>query len=118
MREDCLLPQEAPSCAMIQDCRIVNRLSESRLATARSHSEGGTITAFSRVVRGRTLTFETTKQGTLDVVDKETGSKWTAWGECISGQMKGSKLVKITPLPSFWFSWAQFFPQTEVYSIN
>jgi hypothetical protein len=21
----------------------------------------------------------------------------------------------ITPLPSFWFSWAQFFPDTEVF---
>jgi hypothetical protein len=78
-------------------------------------TNGDTINAFSRKARGRNLTFQT-KPGTVDLVDKETGSTWTPYGECTSGQLKGTKLVRLTPLPSFWFSWAQFFPKTDVYS--
>jgi hypothetical protein len=49
------------------------------------------------------------------VVDTETGSTWTPYGECVAGSLKGERLESITPLPSFWFSWAQFYPDTEVY---
>ena len=52
----------------------------------------------------------------MEVMDRETGSKWTPYGECIAGKLKGEKLDPITPLPSFWFSWAEFFPETEVFA--
>lgn len=77
-------------------------------------SANNTTTAFSRKLRGRTLTFQAAESGALS--DKETGSKWTMYGECTSGQLKGTKLEKLTALPSFWFSWAQFYPNTEVFS--
>lgn len=75
-----------------------------------------TTTAFSRVVRGQTLTFQSARPGTADIVDKETGSRWNAYGECIVGRLKGEKLDPIPPQPSFWFSWAQFFPDTQVFA--
>lgn len=74
-----------------------------------------TTTAFSRVLRGRTLTFRAARPGIANVVDEETGSTWTPYGECVAGSLKGERLEPITPLPSFWFSWAQFFPDTDVY---
>jgi hypothetical protein len=74
-----------------------------------------TTTAFSRVLGGWTLTFRAAKSGGANIVDMETGSTWTPYGECTDGMLKGSRLEPITPLPSFWFSWAQFFPDTEVY---
>lgn len=80
-------------------------------------TNGDTINAFSRTARGRTLTFRM-KAGSTDMMDKETSSTWTPYGECTGGQLKGTKLARFTPLPSFWFSWAQFFPQTEVYSVK
>lgn len=76
-----------------------------------------TTTAFSRVVAGRTLTFQTFQSvdaGTL--ADKETDSKWTVYGECTSGKFKGQKLNRIVPQPGSWFAWAEFFPDTEVYA--
>jgi Protein of unknown function (DUF3179) len=79
-------------------------------------SANNTTTAFSRKLRGRTLTFESAELGTL--LDKETRSKWTMYGECTSGPLKGAKLEKLTALPSFWFSWAQFFPETAVFSVQ
>lgn len=81
------------------------------------NSATDTTTAFARSVRGRTLTFRAAPSGVADgVVDAETGSQWTFYGECTEGALKGAKLDPITPLPSFWFSWAQFFPQTEIFS--
>lgn len=77
-----------------------------------------TTRAFSRLVRGRTLTFRPRKPGSLDLVDSETGSTWTARGECIAGQLKGTELDSIPPLPSFWFSWAAFFPDTEIFAVK
>lgn len=78
-----------------------------------------TTTAFSRVLRGRTLTFHAAKPGSPGaaelLVDNETGSKWTAYGECTAGKLKGQKLDPIIPLLTFWFSWAEFFPEAQVY---
>jgi hypothetical protein len=73
-----------------------------------------TTTAFSRVLGGRTLTFHTAGSGT--VIDSETGSKWTAYGECVEGKQKGQKLDRIIPQPGLWFAWAEFHPDTEVYA--
>ncbi len=76
-----------------------------------------TTTAFSRLLGSRTLTFRAGKPGAVDVlVDNETGSKWTAYGECTAGKLKGKKLDPVVPLLTFWFSWAEFFPETQVYS--
>jgi Protein of unknown function (DUF3179) len=73
-----------------------------------------TTTAFSRVAGGRTLTFKPTTPGLI--VDDETGSTWTAYGECTAGKFKGQRLERIVPQPGLWFAWAEFNPDTEVYS--
>ena len=72
-----------------------------------------TVTAFSRKLDGRVLTFQRSGEG---LMDRETGSRWNAYGECLDGKLKGTKLEVVIPLPSFWFSWAEFFPETEIYS--
>ncbi len=72
-------------------------------------------TAFARTAGGRVLRFRRDSTDPLVLVDEETGSRWNAYGECLSGELKGARLNAVTPLPSFWFSWAEFFPQTELY---
>jgi len=75
-----------------------------------------TTTVFSRGLRGRTLTFQSGKQGAVDsLIDHETKSRWNAYGDCVAGKLKGQKLDTIVPLPSFWFAWAEFYPDTEIY---
>lgn len=82
-----------------------------------AHSEAGDTTfAFARQLGGRTLTFRRAKPGGANMVDAETGSTWTPYGECIEGRLKGGQLEELPALPSFWFSWAQFFADTEVYN--
>lgn len=75
-----------------------------------------TTTAFSRNVAGRVLTFKAADSKARELTDAETDSKWTPYGECIGGRLKGTQLNTLIPLPSFWFSWAEFFPDTTVYS--
>jgi hypothetical protein len=78
------------------------------------YADGEMVTAFVRTLGARTLTFER-RPATGEVVDAETGSRWNAFGECVDGKLRGSRLTALTPLPSLWFSWAQFYPDTEVY---
>jgi hypothetical protein len=73
-----------------------------------------TTAAFSPVLDGRKLTFRAAEPST--VVDNETGSKWTTYGECTGGKLKGSRLDRIVPMPGLWFAWAEFHPDTQVYS--
>ncbi len=73
-----------------------------------------TTTAFSRVLGGRTLTFHAAGAGTM--LDNESGSKWTAYGECVDGKLKGQRLDRIIPQPGSWFAWAEFHPDTQVFS--
>lgn len=73
-----------------------------------------TVIAFSRALTGRTLTFQPAQNG--DIVDQETHSQWNPYGECTFGKLKGRKLQRIIVQPGFWFAWAEFFPDTQVYS--
>ena len=47
--------------------------------------------------------------------DEETGSTWNAFGEAIAGELAGRQLQWINAFPHFWFAWAAFYPETQVY---
>ena len=80
----------------------------------------GTALAFNRSPGDRPLTFsiEGEPDGVRTIlVDKETGSKWTAFtGNAIEGELKGSRLDRLPSHLSFWFAWSDWNPQTEIYS--
>jgi hypothetical protein len=73
-----------------------------------------TTTAFSRILHGHTLTFRPASTG--KIADNETASTWSAYGECTAGKLKGQKLDRAIPQPGSWFAWAEFHPDTQVYS--
>jgi hypothetical protein len=76
--------------------------------------ESDTVTVFSRRAGARALTFERRAQSD-DVVDVETSSRWNPYGECVEGKLRGSRLNAIVGVRQFWWSWAAFFPTTDVY---
>ena len=49
--------------------------------------------------------------------DEATQSTWNAYGQAIAGELEGSQLRWINAFPHFWFAWAAFHPETEVYGI-
>ena len=70
--------------------------------------------AYRAEANGQSLTFEV-RDG--ERIDLETGSSWVFQGEAVSGPMDGQQLERVPEaLVSFWFAWARFQPDTEVWS--
>ena len=67
------------------------------------------------VNQGAVLQFAANDDGTFR--DVATESTWNAFGEAIAGELEGSQLRWINAFPHFWFAWAAFHPETEVYGI-
>jgi hypothetical protein len=65
----------------------------------------------------QTLTFhhEMSADGSYLLIDEQTNSKWNLTGQAITGPLAGTQLK---PYPHFsrvfWFSWINFYPQTEL----
>jgi hypothetical protein len=72
----------------------------------------GAAAAYSRIIDGRTLTFE--RDGKR-LVDAETGSAWDVLGRAVDGPLAGTQLQPVVAINHFWFSWAAFKPETRIY---
>lgn len=75
-----------------------------------------TTTAFVARAAGRTLTFDAANAEASALVDRETGSRWNAYGACESGRLKGSTLEAMVLEPEYWFAWSEFHRETEIYT--
>ena len=72
----------------------------------------GSAAAFSRRVGDKTLSF-TVEDGRL--VDTLTLSRWNLFGRATAGRLRGRRLQPVEATDSFWFDWAAFHPDTEVW---
>lgn len=75
----------------------------------------GLVRAYERKLGDMVLEFEW-RDGVY--VDKQTGSRWNVYGEAVGGPLKGEKLNQIIIEINFWFAWAAFYPNTEVYGLE
>lgn len=73
----------------------------------------GSSRIFKRFVKDRLLTFE--KEGESYLRDLETATLWNFDGEAVEGRLKGEKLETPYYVSSYWFSWAAFYPETEIF---
>ena len=67
---------------------------------------------FARDLDGTDLSFRA--EGDT-IVDEQTGSTWNIFGLATDGELAGSQLQPINAFPHFWFAWAAFYPDTELY---
>ena len=72
----------------------------------------GAAAAYVPVVDGQRLTFEV-RDGRFS--DEQTGSVWTIDGRAVEGPLAGSRLEVALAIDSFWFDWAAFYPETEIF---
>lgn len=86
-------------------------LDKSRIASGR---DIGQTAAFSRIVDGRTLTFE--KTGDHLYTDHETGTTWDLAGRATEGPLAGARLTPVPHGNHFWFAWTAFRPQSAMWS--
>jgi len=78
--------------------------------------ESGTIMVYDRKIDGVVINFEKKKGYTID---KTTNTTWDLEsGLGISGSMKGKRLRSFKFLAVYWFVWADYFPDTEVFEIE
>ena len=84
-------------------------LDQSRIAESRDVGATG---VFDSVLDGQMLTFRLGPDG---FTDNETDSIWNVLGHAVSGPLAGKSLTPIVHGNHFWFAWAAFAPDTEVY---
>jgi Protein of unknown function (DUF3179) len=77
--------------------------------------DSDTTTAFTARAAGRDLHFNLANAGETELADRETQSRWTAYGECIEGRLKGSRLTPLILEPEYWFAWSEFHPDTSIF---
>lgn len=75
------------------------------------------IQVFDREIEpGTTLTFDLSSTPGW-FVDTQTGSEWAPHGQCTRGHYAGRQLRPFAHYNKiFWYVWADFFPETDVYS--
>ena len=79
-------------------------------------TDSDTTTAFTARAGGRELHFKPlTNTGGTELADRETHSRWTAYGECIEGPLKGSRMRPLILEPDYWFAWSEFHPDTNIF---
>jgi Protein of unknown function (DUF3179) len=65
---------------------------------------------------GRRLTFERGPGWDDPITDRETGSTWSITGRATAGPLEGAQLEPVVHGDHFWFAWAAFSPETEIWS--
>jgi uncharacterized protein DUF3179 len=79
-------------------------------------SDSDTTTAFTARAAGRKLHFKAmTNAGATELTDRETNSRWTAYGKCVAGRLKGTSLKPLILEPEYWFAWSEFHPDTIIF---
>jgi uncharacterized protein DUF3179 len=74
-----------------------------------------TTTAFVARANGKRLTFDEANAGATELIDRETRSRWDAYGACKAGTLKGTQLEMLIMEPEYWFAWSEFHPQTTIF---
>jgi thiol-disulfide isomerase/thioredoxin len=74
--------------------------------------DSNVVRAFERTFENSTLEFKI-EEGELIELSSET--KWSFRGEGLSEIYEGSDLKEIIAPPHFWFAWAAFYPDTELF---
>ena len=96
---------------------VLHKAGTASALDTRAISQGrdiGSVAVFDRRLGERTLTFAATGDGRY--TDVETSSVWDILGRAISGELAGAQLTPILAFDHFWFAWAAFHPDTELYS--
>ena len=73
----------------------------------------GAALAFDRRLDGEPLEF--TPAGDGRFTDDRTGSTWNILGQAVDGELTGARLEPVVHTNEFWFAWAAFHPNGEVF---
>ncbi len=80
-----------------------------------SGREVGSSGVFDRSVDDTLLSFVPNPDDDQTFLDSETNSVWNIFGKAVAGAMEGQQLTPVVHANHFWFAWAAFQPETEVF---
>jgi len=72
----------------------------------------GAAAAFSRDIGGRDLDFIMHDD---TILDRQTRTRWDIFGRAVEGRLAGRRLASVAATDSFWFDWAAFHPETQLW---
>ena len=107
---------EAFPLSTLREARVINERVGGQPVVIVHQPGSDTTTAFIARVKGKRAQFDSANADATEVIDKETGSRWNAYGKCSLGPMKGSQLASLILEPEYWFAWAEFHPDTKIYA--
>jgi len=100
----------------LERTRVVNDTVGGRPVLIVHQPDSDTTTAFVAEAGGNRLHFRAADSEADKLTDLETHSTWNAYGVCLAGRMKGTRLTPLILEPEFWFAWSEFHPKTLLYS--
>lgn len=107
-----------PFPALVTDTVINDNVGGNPIVVVSHMAEAFTV-AYSSEVDGQTLTFESIPSDNPTfpfwLTDKETGSRWDILGEAFDGELEGKQMTQVSSHNAFWFAWATFWQDSEVY---
>ncbi len=106
---------EAFPLTTLRETRVINLQLGGQPVLVVHQPESDTTTAFIAQARGMPLTFAAANPGASEIIDQQTKSHWNAYGESVSGSMKGAQLKSLILEPEYWFAWSEFHPDTKIY---
>jgi hypothetical protein len=95
--------------------RVVNEAIGGQPILVVHQPKSDTTTAFVASANGMRLTFDETNAGATGLTDRETRSRWDAYGRCLDGRLKGTQLETLIMEPEYWFAWSEFHPNTTLF---
>lgn len=78
----------------------------------------GTAALFDRTLEDGTVLNFVWDDSSNTLRDEQTGSIWNLFGEAIEGELAGTELTQLVAAPHYWFAWAAFHPETNVYGLE
>ena len=107
---------EAFPLSALRQVRVINQELGGQPVLVVHQLPSDTTTAFVARAKGTPLKFVAANAEATELIDDQTKSHWSAYGECISGAWKGTHLKSLILEPEYWFAWSEFHPGTEIYS--
>ena len=100
---------------VLRRVRIINDTLGGKPIIVIHQPRSDTTTAFLARARNRTVTIVSANADGTELVD-QTGSAWSAYGECVAGPLKGLALPSLILEPEYWFAWSEFHRGTKIFT--
>ncbi len=95
--------------------KVITRSFQNTKLVAVKNTSANLIVAFNRILTdGTELSFSAVQNELPVILLDSEGTKWDVFGIGINGPRKGQKLVLVTQMMGYWFSFATFYPDVEI----